>query len=279
MSPSDNATSDEDLTRLASAGDTRALTVLLRRHERWIFNLALHMLQTRADAEDATQEILLKITTGLGSFRGDAAFSTWARSITVRHLLDRRRSRAEAAVHDFACYERYLEAAQDQDLPANWAPQERELLVVEAQRACTLGMLLCLDRAQRMAFVLGEILELSDSAAAEIAGISRDNLRQRLARARRDLTAFLRGQCGLVDANNPCRCARKTQAFVRDGIVDPARLQFVQDHVERAESSAPRRLQVVRELRQLYPLFPSPELVERLANVLTPACADAEEAS
>ena len=51
--------SDEELVLLATAGDHRALVELLRRHQTWIFNLALNMLQSRADAEDATQEVLL----------------------------------------------------------------------------------------------------------------------------------------------------------------------------------------------------------------------------
>ena len=52
----DAETSDEDLAALAVGGDGKALESLLRRHQPWIFNLAMYMLQLRADAEDATQE-------------------------------------------------------------------------------------------------------------------------------------------------------------------------------------------------------------------------------
>lgn len=273
MNGSLDAEDDLDLVRCAVAGDGRALETLLRRHQQWIFNLALYMLQVRVDAEDATQEILLKTTTALASFRGKSSFRTWVRRIAVNHVLDRRRSLAENAVHGFECYSDYLERAQD--APFGDAPQEEHVLVQEARLACSLGMLLCLDRDQRLSFVLGEVLELQDVTASEVLGIARDNFRQRLARARADLGQFLAGRCGLIAPENPCRCARKTQAFIRDGVVDPARLQFVPLHVQHARRSAERglrRLDVLQSesasLAVLYPTFGAPDLVTRLRQMI-----------
>jgi hypothetical protein len=99
-----------------------------------------------------------------------------------------------------------------------------------------MGMLLCFDREQRLVFVLGEIFEVSDAIASEILDMSKDAFRQKLARARRQLvssgtSSFMQEQCGLVNRANPCRCARKTLGFVRDGIVDPRRLVFHQAHL------------------------------------------------
>lgn len=265
---------DSDLVARATAGDGPALDALLRRHQPWVFNLALYMLQVRADAEDATQEILLKVTTALGSFRGQASFRTWLRRVAVNHVLDRRRSVAENAVQGFDCYADYLERAVDAPLDAAAAP-EQQVLVKEARYACSLGMLLCLDRGQRASFVLGEILELEDLVAAEVLSISRDNFRQRLARARADLAQFMAGRCGLVDTRNPCRCARKTQAFIRDGVVDPVRLQFAPLHVEDAQQTAGRnlrRLELLQrqnaELGALYPRFDAPDIAARVAELI-----------
>jgi RNA polymerase sigma factor (sigma-70 family) len=274
---SSSAPADLDLVRLATAGDVAALETLLRRHQPWVFNLALYMLQVRADAEDATQEILLKVTIALASFRGSSSFRTWVRRVAVNHVLDRRRSMAENTVHGFDCYADYLERAADGAVE-DVAPQEQHLLLQEARFACSLGMLLCLDRNQRVSFVLGEVLELQDGVASEVLGISRDNFRQRLARARADLGEFLAGRCGLVDPSNPCRCARKTQAFIRDGVVDPGRLQFAPLYVERAGDEARRnlrRLDVLQrqsvELGELYPRFEAPDLAARIRELLTMA--------
>lgn len=268
--------SDEALVARALAGRAEDLDVLLRRHEPWIYNVALRMLQRPADAEDATQEALLRIVTRLSSFRGESAFRTWAYRLAFRRILDHRRSRPEETVHGFDCYGAYLAGAPDGDLADVAAtPADRRLLVEEAKLSCTLGVLLCLDRDQRLVFVLGELFEVSDAVGAAVLELSRANFRQRLARARRQLQEFLRGRCGLVDPANPCRCARKTRAFVRDGVVDPARLVFARPHVaSMREASAGGRAalesaeEAASALWRDHPFLEAPDLVARLRDVL-----------
>lgn len=193
--------SDDVLAVAAAAGEPDALEALLGRYRGWIHNLALRMLWDARDADDATQEILLKIATRLATFRGDSAVRTWVWRVAANHLLSRRRGRVEEVVHDFDCYANALAALPDEDEPG---PEER-LLVQEAKVGCTMGMLLCLDREQRLAFVLGEILGATDAEGADALGTKPDGFRQRLSRARRQLQAFLKGRCGLVDPANPCR--------------------------------------------------------------------------
>jgi RNA polymerase sigma factor (sigma-70 family) len=261
------ASSDEALARSAVDGDLGALGRLLARQQGWIFNVALRLLQVRADAEDATQDILLRITTRLATFRHDCAFRTWAYRVAMNHLLDRRRSRAEAAVHGFECYAAYLAAAPDEA-----ASPEEALVVEEAKHACLLGMLLCLDRPHRLAFILGALLDVDDALGAAALDVSRDNYRQRLSRARRQLRAFMAGTCGLVDPANPCRCARKTRSFVRDGIVDPERLVFAANHLDAARRAARRDAarvdgavgDVLRDLCGPATDYPAPDVAGRL---------------
>ncbi len=69
--------SDESLVAKARGGDMDALDALVRRHESWVFNLALRMAWRRDVAEDATQEILIKAVTKLSTFAGNSAFRTW----------------------------------------------------------------------------------------------------------------------------------------------------------------------------------------------------------
>ena len=70
----------------ATAGDKKALETLVAGVQDMVFNLSLRMLGTFADAEDAAQDILLKMITHLSSFRGDSAFTTWVFRIAVNHL-------------------------------------------------------------------------------------------------------------------------------------------------------------------------------------------------
>ncbi len=240
------------------------------------------MLWDARDAEDATQEILLKLATRLGTFRGESALRTWAWRIAANHLLSRRRARVEEVVHDLDCYARALDATPDEDEPG---PEQR-LLVEEARVGCTVGMLLCLDREQRLAFVLGEIFGATDAEGADVMGTSRDGFRQRLSRARRQLYAFLAGRCGLADPHNPCRCARKTRAFVRAGIVEPERLQFTAAYRARVEEVAPARADAIdraaapfARLYREHPFFEGPSIGDSLRALVDVAAPTARTAS
>ena len=70
----------------ATAGDKKALETLITEVQDLVFNLSLRMLGTFADAENATQDILLKMITHLSSFRGESAFTTWIFRIAVNHI-------------------------------------------------------------------------------------------------------------------------------------------------------------------------------------------------
>jgi hypothetical protein len=122
------------------------------------------------------------------------------------------------------------------------------MLVEETKIACTAGMLLCLDRKQRLIFTLGEILGVSDTVGSDILEMTADNFRQCLARARRDLYQFMNNQCGLVNASNPCRCPKKTKGFINGGHVDPNRLLFAAGHLQRIKEVA---AETVREIDNL----------------------------
>src|SRR5947209_17173733 len=100
------ATDPEDrvLVLRAKSGDRDALEELVGRHQAWIYNIALRMLYHPQDAEDATQEILVKAVTALSSFEGRSSFRTWLYRIAVNHLLNVRRSRVEDPAINFQMY-------------------------------------------------------------------------------------------------------------------------------------------------------------------------------
>jgi RNA polymerase sigma factor (sigma-70 family) len=234
-----NDPSDTACVEAAVRGDRPALEELLRRHQSFVYSLAQRMLYSPEDAADAAQEILIQIVTSLASFRGEASFRTWAYRIAVRHLLAFRQGRVENVVRSFGCFAQTLDATPNLDPPDEGTlPVDVRLVIEEAKVGCLMAMLLCLDREHRMAFVLGEIFEASDAVAAEVLGISPDNARQRLTRAREQLRQFLTGRCGLLDQQGACRCARKTKGFISQGIVDPARLRFTQVHLDRTKEEA-----------------------------------------
>ena len=105
----------------------------------------------------------------------------------------------------------------------------------EAKQVCTQGMLLCLDRPHRLAYILGEILELAGDEAAAILDITPAAYRKRLSRARADMEAFLAGRCGLANPDVTCRCHKLLPAAVAQGLVDPKRLVLATLPVSRAD--------------------------------------------
>ncbi|HKA07935.1 MAG TPA: RNA polymerase sigma factor [Gemmataceae bacterium] len=240
---------DTDLVERAKNGDRDALEKLILRHQAWIYNIAIRMVFRPDDAEEVTQEVLVKVITKLSTFQGESKFRTWLYRITSNHVVNMKRRAVETPELTFAQYGKAIDDTPDLDLPdPKSVPVEMPLLVEEAKVGCTMGMLLCLDRKQRLVFTLGEILGASDTVAGEILGMTADNFRQSLSRARRDLYSFMNNQCGLVNKNNPCRCPKKTRRFIEAGHVDPDHLWFVPLHVKRVKDAA---AETVREIEDV----------------------------
>ena len=253
------------LVERARCGNSDALDDLVRAIQDQIHSLALRMLWHPEDARDATQEILIRIVTHLSDYRGESAFTTWCYAIAANHLRSIQRSRAEQAEYTFVSFEtELLEPSGSSD---TLTTADHALALEEVKIGCTLGMLLCLDREHRLAYILGEILELDHNEAAWIAAISPAAFRQRLARARNAIIAFTGKVCGVVDAKNPCRCKSRIGAALERGRIRPGEPLFgessrvtaqhfgdVERHVRSLEG-----LQRAAALYRAHPSFAAPE--------------------
>jgi RNA polymerase sigma factor (sigma-70 family) len=165
----------DELTSLALAareGDRAALERLCRGMQSPMYRLALRFTGAPADAEDATQEIMIRLITQLGSFEGRARFTTWAYTVAVRHLMRMLRRPVEASVAGPEAFAAFID--QHAADPA-WEPTtqvEYDELCADVRLSCTYGMLLCLSREQRVAYLLGDLLGLSDTQGAAICEIT-----------------------------------------------------------------------------------------------------------
>jgi RNA polymerase sigma factor (sigma-70 family) len=216
---------DNHLIESAKNGSKKALEMLVKKHQHYIYNVALKMTLSPFDAEDVTQEVLIKLITHLANFRGDSNFRTWLYRITFNHFLKMKKNPLENFITTFADYGNELAQMEDNDL-SELEKTELKEFIEDAKIGCMSGMLLCLDRDQRLAYILGEIFEIDHNIGSEMLEISKDNFRKRLSRARRDLYNFMNGKCGLMNAANPCRCERKTKSFIKAGWVDIEKLKF-----------------------------------------------------
>ncbi len=272
---------DPALVAAAQSGDRDALTEVVSRHRPWIYNIALRMVGDAGSAEDATQDIFIKVLDKIGSFEARSSFRTWLYRVAFNHLLNAKRSVFEQVVGTFEEYGAGLDATPNlglEDIPQ----PERELLVEEAMTACMTGMLLCLSREQRIAYVLGTLFAVTDTMAAEILGIPAPTYRKRLQRARADLHNFMNDKCGLINKDNPCRCARKTRAFVEAGHLDRRDLKFQRDRLASIGEMAPGSAAAVYDkLNNDYPAlyrahaFSDPkQLAQRLSKLIEDTALD-----
>jgi RNA polymerase sigma factor (sigma-70 family) len=275
---STNSHQDELLAR-AKSGDRDQLELLLTPHLPWLFNLSLRMLHHRSDAEDATQEILLKTLKALPGFRGEAKFSTWLYRIAVNHLLSFKKSKwaASDAICSFAIASAGLRRVPNLEPPdPRTIPVPVEILIEETGNNCMIGTLLCLDGRQRLVFILGEIFQVGNEVGAEIVEVTPANFRQILSRARRDLYEYLRDNCSLVNPANDCKCARKTRAFIQAGFVDPEKLEFTQAHVRKVREVVEQRapelsdayMEIAASVYRGHPFYEPAEQAEMLRRVL-----------
>jgi len=232
-----------ELVERARTGDAEALDRLVRHLAAPLYNLALRMLWHPEDAEDATQEILVKVVTGLGSFRTEAAVTTWAYRIAVNHLLTSRRRRFERMQLSFDEHAADLATGLDTPVPVGLGVEDG-VLEQEVKVGCTNAMLLCLDRDARMAFVLGDVFDLPAHEAGAQCGVSAATFRKRLSRARAAIRGYMAHHCGLVNDAAECRCQRRVGAAIQLGRIDPDDLHFAGPDVDVVRSG-------VAEMEQL----------------------------
>jgi len=268
---------DEILVKQAQDGSRDALEQLVKRHQGWIYNLAVRVVWYAQDAEDVTQEVLIKIITKISSFKGDSMFRTWLYRIVKNHVIDMKRRAAEKGELTFPGYEKMMAEIEDRGIDdTQTMGVEKPLLVEEAKIGCTMGMLLCLDRRQRLIFILGEVFGASSKVGAEIMDISQANFRQILSRARRDLYNFISNQCGFINKDGQCHCHRKAWAFIEDDTVEPGNLRFVPEHLQSVRDTALASYDTLADAAEQqcatifrnHPFVDSPDVTTTLKQIL-----------
>ncbi len=216
----------EKQVELAVIGEREALENLVRCIQDHVYKLALRMLAHPEDAEDAAQEILIKVITHLSSFRKESKFMTWVYRISANHLLTTRKRRVELREANFEKCQRQI----DKGFADTWHPSVSEamqkLIVEELRIDCLQTLLQCLDRNLRIAYTLGEVFEVNSVEGAYILEISPVAFRKRLSRARKLMRKFMLKNCGLINLENPCYCERLAPCAVKTGWVNPEKLVF-----------------------------------------------------
>lgn len=200
-------------------GDSKALDKLVDIHQTFIYNVAWKMTHSNEDALDLTQEVLIKVITKLSTFKRKSAFRTWLYRIVFNEFLQTKRKTKEEIFSSFEVHDQQLNAVPDPELtPA----EELELTdyTNEVKFRCTSAMLICLDREQRLIYLLGDSFGIDHNIGAEIFEISPQNFRVKLSRARKELHNYMEYRCGLINKSNPCRCVKKAKSALEMGVLN-----------------------------------------------------------
>lgn len=184
------AVDENKLVNKAVKGDNSAFEALMEKHMGIIYNIALRMTANQDDAEDMTQEIMIKIFRSLGSFKGNSKFSTWIYRVAVNTCLDELKKKknkkhlsldAEISGDDG---ENQIEIKDDSPSPEKLAEQnELRDMVAAAVKL--------LSDEHRAVIVLRDIRGMSYNEIAGILGCSDGTVKSRISRARAQLKMIL----------------------------------------------------------------------------------------
>ncbi|MDE6873420.1 MAG: RNA polymerase sigma factor [Lachnospiraceae bacterium] len=216
----------QELIEKATAGDKKALETLITSVQDLVFNLSLRMLGTFADAEDATQDILLKMITHLSSFKGESSFTTWVFSIAANHLKNYKKHMFARYPLSFEYYGDDIENGNIQDVPDLTQNVEKDILAEELKMSCTNVMLQCLDTESRCIFILGTMFKIDSRIAGDILGMSPEAYRQRLSRIRKKMADFLGQYCGEYGSGK-CKCRDRVDYAIQNHRINPMQLDYM----------------------------------------------------
>jgi RNA polymerase sigma factor (sigma-70 family) len=197
MLGSDGASSIEDLKLRVVPNPA----LLVEEYGALVTSLCRSVFKGEEEARDAAQEAWIEVLSSIPGYRGESKLGTWLFTVVYRKLIrlkieDRRRGLREL---------RLAYHGADFEAPA-WALPDLALWAKETCRDCLRGVLFCLDSDARLVFVFRFVVELPYAEIAPIMGKTEEATRQIASRARRLVSSFLRGECGLIRPGAVCRC-------------------------------------------------------------------------
>lgn len=243
------------LIEAAVAGDKHALQSILLQVEDLVYNLSLRMLGSPHDAEDASQEILIKLMTQLSTFRAESAFSTWVYRIATNYLINCKKTMFAQRPLSFEFYAADTQAGFIPNSPDLLQGVEEEILAEELKLSCTNVMLQCLDPESRCIYVLGTMFQADSKVCGEILDLTPEAYRQRLSRIRKTVGTFLREYCGLSQTGG-CNCQKRVGYAIASHRLDPKNLAY-SDLEQLPETQTRDFTQAMEEMDQLSGIFAS----------------------
>jgi len=181
--------SNEDLMGSVRLGNRHAFEVLINRHQRSVLNFIFRFLGNRADAEDLTQEVFLRVWKAAGTYKPDAKFTTWLYRIATNLCINRQHAIRIRRLFVQSHIQEQIQNSKDSSIIGESAgilsPEER--LIDSEQSVRLLNALNELPTSQRVAIVLRIYDEMSYQEIAQIMDRSVSSVDSLLIRAKKNL--------------------------------------------------------------------------------------------
>jgi RNA polymerase sigma-70 factor (ECF subfamily) len=171
---------DLELAAQSAAGDVAAFEQLYERHRRRVYSLCLRMVGDVTEAEDITQEVFLQVFRKIGTFRGEAALTTWLHRLAVNHVLMHWRKRGI----------RSEETTEEGDVGGIARPYPLSIL----DRIALEQAIQKLPPGYRLVFLLHDVEGYEHEEIAAMLGCSVGTSKSQLHKARLKLRSLLRGE-------------------------------------------------------------------------------------
>jgi RNA polymerase sigma-70 factor (ECF subfamily) len=259
---------DEKLVRRAQKGDRAAFAELFTQYEGRIFGYVYRMVGNRAWAEDLAQEAFIQAHQHLGKLGPPYDFKSWVYRIASNLALDGlRRYRHEVPLPDWDGGE--ATAPEPADQRREGAPEDQAHLA--EVRAAVWRAIHQLPESYRQALILREIDGLAYNEIAGVLGITLDNVRVTLHRARIQFRDLYGIQVMVEEGQMACQGLDELLSVYIDGELDRATHKRVKDHIKSCPTCQKKQrdlLAVGSLMAALAPIFPPLTLRQRFLTRL-----------
>jgi RNA polymerase sigma-70 factor (ECF subfamily) len=183
---------------------------LINKYSKKVYNLAFRVTGSKFDADDVVQETFLQVYKNLDNFKGKSKIYTWIYRIALNNSLKKKSSLNKEYMESI---DEKIDIFKD-DIPPevnSWSdnPEKAYLmneLVSEIHKGCLHFMSFILPEEQRTTYILKNVLDLSYDEISEMLGVSKNVIKARLNRARKNLKEYFSKRCKWIDPQNTCSC-------------------------------------------------------------------------
>jgi RNA polymerase sigma-70 factor (ECF subfamily) len=198
----------QDLLKRLQNGDELAMVELADTYSSKIYQLAFRYLRNKEDAEEVTQDVLFKVYRKVGSFRGDAALSSWIYRITFNAAMSRLRTAKYQRAQDEERQAGVLNADGEPVTPsrpdiADWTNMADESVLRSQLRSRVFNAILALPAIYRAPVMLRDIQGMSTEEASAMLKVKDQTLKSRLHRGRLILRKQLADFAGGLSMHRP----------------------------------------------------------------------------